>query len=270
MTLTGAIVWLVLPALASLLVALSIYGLLLFVGTRIVGLREVRLRRCCWITFIMILFANFVLTPIGLVLTYVAYRNRLPLDVAIWSSIVVGLLASWLIIRKMLDTDSGRALVCLLLYLLPVWAPAALAYAYLGDQIRQKAREQACQLYMGYFCYSIAMYAREHKNELPADMTQLRSASQDKSLGICPCTLSAGKVSYFYMRPTKNSPKRLVVCDLRNNHGGTGRTVVCGDGSIHTRTEEAFQKDLADPINADFARALRAAESPPNPSRTAR
>lgn len=264
MTLPFGIGAIILIALAGALAGWAVYSLLLFAGARLVGLSDVSVKRCFWITVVIALVAVFVVMPVNAAAAYLLYQNKSSLNAMAWTPLLVALLADWLIIKKMLNTDMGRALVCLVILLSPALIAGGLAYASCGGQIRRTAEERACLVYMGYFAKAVETYKRDHNNQMPANMTQLRGAnSQDPSFGICPLTLSAGKVTYFYHKPVAYGPGQLIACDLRANHEGRSRSVLYSDGSATTRTEEAFQKELTMPVNTDFARALRKADPPP-------
>ena len=75
--------------------------------------------------------------------------------------------------------------------------------------------------------------------------------------------LAGRKQDYFvYASAWSNEKRQVIGCDLRGNHGDGTRTVLYADGCVHKRSEADFQAELAQPTNADFAKALRQAEGP--------
>jgi len=89
---------------------------------------------------------------------------------------------------------------------------------------------------------------------------------------ICPSSLR--KWDYFYLPPANEDPDRIILCDFRGNHSDGTRWVIQikqGDYPypVHMRESE-FQAALADPANADFAKALRQAEAVVTTAPTAR
>jgi len=71
------------------------------------------------------------------------------------------------------------------------------------------------------------------------------------------------KEDYFVHAPEgfANRPQ-VIGCDLRGNHPDGTRNVLYSDGGVHKRSEADFQAELAQPANAEFAKALREIEGP--------
>jgi len=106
------------------------------------------------------------------------------------------------------------------------------------------------------------MYQASNKDTPPASLEVLFKAdpSLDPSSLRCPAAKSQGRTSdYFYLPPDRNAdPLALVACDLTPNHSGK-RNCLYADMHVASLTEAAFQQELAKPLNAAFAEALRKA-----------
>ena len=70
------------------------------------------------------------------------------------------------------------------------------------------------------------------------------------------------RCDYFYLAPSPGAPGDLLMaCDFKDNHGGW-RSVLYVPGNAKKLTEVEFQAELAKPVNAAFAAALKNAEGP--------
>jgi hypothetical protein len=79
----------------------------------------------------------------------------------------------------------------------------------------------------------------------------------------CPSDAHDGP-SYFHYFPTKTprwSSRAVMVCDVKGNHPRDGRAVCYMSGAVNFVSESEFQRLLARPENADFARAMKDAGS---------
>ena len=126
----------------------------------------------------------------------------------------------------------------------------------------QRQRE-ACAARLGYVAAGIGMY-RDYSKRFPAALGDV--AAMGAVAGIYLSCPGAGRSSrgsdYFYRPPADDAPaEAIMACDFRGNHRG-GRNVLCRDGSVGWQSEAAFQAELAEPYNAEFAKALREAEGP--------
>ena len=73
----------------------------------------------------------------------------------------------------------------------------------------------------------------------------------------CPWKPTSASVDYFYFPlPAGTLTNPLMVCDLKANHAGEGRSVHLANGKGRRMTEADFQAELAKPYNAAFAEAL--------------
>lgn len=120
---------------------------------------------------------------------------------------------------------------------------------------------------------AIVMYRTEHEDAFPPKLEVLISSVPWKMLR-CPAVdekmpreLSAEqykRCDYFYLAPSgvpADVPgDSLMVCDLRGYHDDV-RNVVYAPGNVRRLTEVEFQAELAKPVNAAFAAALRKAEA---------
>ncbi len=85
----------------------------------------------------------------------------------------------------------------------------------------------------------------------------------------CPSAGGNRRCDYFYLPPSADPAEDpaglprylLAACDLRGNHRNV-RNVMYAAGNVRKLSEAAFQAELAKPINAAFAAALKKAEGP--------
>ena len=78
----------------------------------------------------------------------------------------------------------------------------------------------------------------------------------------CPSADGGRKMDYFYLAPLEPDlpAGTIIACDLPGNHDGDGRNVMYVDAHVEWQAEQAFQLELADPLNTRFAAALKQAE----------
>jgi len=110
----------------------------------------------------------------------------------------------------------------------------------------------------------MAMYWAENQNAYPPDLDVLvRQGKVQREALRCPSVEHGRRCDYFYLAPSGGAADvpddLLVACDLRGNHGQR-RNVMYAHASVGGRTEAEFQPELAKPINAAFAAALKEAE----------
>jgi len=114
------------------------------------------------------------------------------------------------------------------------------------------------------------MYWGENQGAYPPDLDVLvRQGKVPRKALRCPSVEHGRRCDYFYLAPSgylaptggaADVPDDLLVaCDLRGNHG-RGRNVMYAHGNVGLRTQVEFQAELAKPLNAAFAAALREAE----------
>ena len=111
---------------------------------------------------------------------------------------------------------------------------------------------------------SIAAYWAENQGAYPRDLDVLvRQGLVAKTMLRCPGGEGNRRCDYFYLAPSGDAAAvpddLLVACDLRGNHRDV-RNVMYASGSVKRLTEVEFQAELAKPVNAAFAAALREAE----------
>ena len=109
----------------------------------------------------------------------------------------------------------------------------------------------------------IAMYSSANEDTYPPDLRALPHQELGEILK-CPVADSGREIDYFYLAPTVSEPDDdlIIACDFRDNHRGKGRNVLQADGRVTWMKKAKFQAELALPVNAEFAAALRAAEGP--------
>lgn len=131
------------------------------------------------------------------------------------------------------------------------------------SQVQGSAKRAVCASHLHGLGLEIALYLVDTDDTYPPDLRAL----PDQELGEilkCPVADSGREIDYFYLAPTASEPDGdvIIICDFRDNHRGKGRNVLQVDGDVTWTKEAKFQAELALPINAEFAAALRAAEGP--------
>jgi hypothetical protein len=142
---------------------------------------------------------------------------------------------------------------------LVVWPAVAL---YL-DWAHDYARQVVCASNLRGIAQALSEYASDSDGAFPAGLEALLTGDVvlEQSLR-CPSSSGERELDYFYHAPRRDAPgSALIVCDLRDNHDG-GRNAASLDGTVQWLTEQEFQQLLAQPENAEFARALEEAEGP--------
>jgi hypothetical protein len=161
--------------------------------------------------------------------------------------------------------DKGRAVVGMILGgALGVLLPLALAPPLLGYyRAKEEAERIDCAAQLAGIVAVVGFYQAEHDGEPPPDLQTLAEEPfAERDWFRCPCATAGRQVDYFYHPPAPDAPPTaLVVCDLEGNHDD-GRNAAQLDGNVQWLTEQEFQQLLAEPENAEFARALKQAEGP--------
>ncbi|HET6427147.1 MAG TPA: DUF4190 domain-containing protein [Phycisphaerae bacterium] len=131
------------------------------------------------------------------------------------------------------------------------------------SRTQKPGRRSICGANLNSIGKHLIIYTTEYE-QIPPDIdTLVRQGLGEKTL-VCPSASAGRKRDYFIHFP-KEEPdlgSAIVACDYRGNHAD-GRYVLTYQGSIKfVRGEAAFQAELNQPWNAEFAKALRAAEGP--------
>jgi len=150
---------------------------------------------------------------------------------------------------------------------LPTIGTATLMVAVLVPALghaREVAKRALCGSHLNCIGKGMVMYGAENGDAYPPDLDLLvESGMVTPKMLQCPSTDGSRKVDYFYLPPAQPnaSAKTLVACDLAGNHKD-GRNVLYAAGNVKWRSEQVFQAELANPLNAAFAAALRKIEGP--------
>ena len=135
---------------------------------------------------------------------------------------------------------------------------------------REVALGVECRSNLSKIGKEISMYAALNQDAFPADLEALVT-EQGMSRKMLQCPSAGGKRQcdyfYFYLPPPGEPAEDpadiaddlVLACDLRGNHR-EGRNVVYASGEVKWFEEKDFQAELAKPINAAFAAALKEAE----------
>ena len=183
--------------------------------------------------------------------------------VAGWAA---GLVVYWLIVMAMFKVSFGKAILAWLPTLgqVVVVVPLLVALLMPGlDRARELAKRASCINNLTSISTGVTMY-QASKGQFPATLDDLVKEGQSPRVMICPSDLKNRRSSYFYMPPARGAKAddaTIIACDFRDNHHGRWRSILYADTHVGHATEEAFQEELAKPVNADFANALKAAES---------
>ena len=177
---------------------------------------------------------------------------------------VCGLVAIILAIVVLATKRPGKGMAIAGLIIPIVLTPLTLATLMpaLG-RAQELARRSQCGSNLNTIGKGMMIYMAEHEEAPPDIDTLIRQGTSEKTLK-CPSAKGKRRCDYFFLFP-KDEPdvgSTIVGCDFRGNHRD-GRNVLTYMGSVKwIKGEAAFQAELALPHNAEFARALRAAEGP--------
>ena len=139
------------------------------------------------------------------------------------------------------------------------------------SRARESARRTMCEANLHGIFLGLTMYQAENMDVYPADLDVLvaQRLVPEETLR-CPSAEANRRCDYFfYLPPAKLLDEMadvsgvVIACDLAGNHRGDGRNVLYLYGNVEVMNEADFQAALADPVNAAFAAALRAAEGGP-------
>ena len=117
----------------------------------------------------------------------------------------------------------------------------------------------------------IIIYMADNEDAVPTIQDLIDARYISERMFKCPSSGdSERKFDYFYLpsemyydeTPPDAPPPAIVACDYQENHNGEYRSVLYADCHVEGMSEEQFQQTLAQPQNAAFAEALRAAEGP--------
>lgn len=113
---------------------------------------------------------------------------------------------------------------------------------------------------------AIAMYENDPDNAAPAPSFEelVDSGLIGRESLTYPGANTGRKYDYFYLPDTAGDydPKRIVACELKGDYTEDGRNVLYADGAVKWLATPDFEAALADPVNAEFAAALKQAEGP--------
>lgn len=189
------------------------------------------------------------------------------------SAAVFGFLAfhvvCWVIVKALFKISFVRAFF--------VWLPVLGLHVALGvvfspmlQQVYELSQRTVCLSNLSTVNLGIVVIKGENDGKWPEDMKSLIGISACSSgTLICPCVRDglrpAGRTcDYFYFPPqSEDDPQTLVACDFARNHRDNSRSVLFADGYVKSLKHAEFQAELAKPVNAAFAKALRQAEGVP-------
>ena len=137
---------------------------------------------------------------------------------------------------------------------------------------REQAKQALCGGNLNAIGKAIAMYGIENQDAFPPDLDVLiAEGTVIRKMLQCPSVERNRRCDYFYLPPSVDTTEdgadlwddmgALVACDFKGNHRNV-RNVLYAAGNVRRLSEKAFQAELAKPINAAFATALRKAEGP--------
>lgn len=128
----------------------------------------------------------------------------------------------------------------------------------------EQLKQARCVFNLNGIGEGIFEYAQKNQGAYPPDLEVLvRQRLVTRNRLQCPGAEGNRLCDYFYLAPSGDPadvPRDLLMaCDLRDNHG-EGREALYAYGNVRSLTEVEFQAELAKPVNAAFAAALRKAE----------
>jgi len=133
------------------------------------------------------------------------------------------------------------------------------------SRARDMARRAVCHTTLSNIRTGIAMYRVEYEDAFPPDLEVLITEhTMPGEFLHCPAVEQHRRCDYFYLAPSGDPADvpedSLLACDFKGNHGGEGRNVVYASEKVKWLKERDFQAELAKPVNAAFAAALRKVE----------
>jgi len=122
------------------------------------------------------------------------------------------------------------------------------------------AKRSACGANLNSIGKQILIYQTEFE-QMPPDIDTLIALGASEKMFQCPSASGKRRCDYFihFSKEEPDVGSAIIACDYRGNHRD-GRNVLAWQGSLRWLSEAAFQAELAKPWNAEFAKALRAAE----------
>ena len=128
-------------------------------------------------------------------------------------------------------------------------------------------RRTLCMTRLKNIGNAVAFYRMDNAEAYPPDLRALIATNHLRPRELeCPGDTGPGGLDYFYVHPgtpphAPPSDTAILACDFRRNHRGR-RNVLFHGLHVEGLTERKFRARLAQPENAAFAAALRAAEGP--------
>jgi len=151
---------------------------------------------------------------------------------------------------------------------LSILLPAAVHTAILIPAIskaKTAARQTICQTNLHAIGRGVAIYMMDFNDAMPANLSVLVDHRLVSGPEVFQCP-EAGSTGYFYTPLADPLAVRfpgdaIIACDRTPIHQGK-RCVLYLDGHTQALEESDFQAELAQPHNAEFAKALQASEGP--------
>jgi len=271
----------ILAAAIGLLLALPVWafggGALLFVGGRFIAKSP---KATYWRSVGTAVLAAIESSIIVALASALSFGLLGPLGfVGVPAGMAGALVVTWLIVKAMFGVSFGKAILAWL----PTLAMAVIALPIIGMLAAvlvptlQRAKEQTnrvvCMSNLRSIGKNIVLYKGENEDKWPADFQTLITQYQaSPRMFTCPCVRAghrpAGRTyDYFYFPPKHDDDMRTIVaCDFADNHRDGSRSVLFAVGYVKLVKPVAFQAELAQPENADFAKALRQAEGAAAPT----
>jgi len=181
------------------------------------------------------------------------------------------LLAYWLVVKGMFRVSFGKAVIAWLPTILVAVASIALLVTLMMPTLgraRELAQVSMCAGNLKAVGKAFQLYVTSHNGAPPGGIDALLEAKtlQPEHLK-CPGARSGRTCDYFLHFPAEPLPgDALIGCDLAGNHRDGRRSALSYGGAVRLLTPSAFEAELARPINAAFAAALRQADPPPPPT----
>ncbi len=247
--------WLEPEILYAGLVYVFFCGVLLWVGARYLAkLPKVKLWKCV----VKYALADLLGCLVGLIVWWkIGFLSN---HGFLLGGVLVRIAGTWAMLALSLKTSLKKAVLAWL----PTILVGCLSVLFLGVLVpsiirtRILAKRAVCQTNLKGIGTAIILYHANNQDEYPPSFKSLQS---DDMMFSCPSSDSDESIDYFYMPPPQlpgHNP--IIACDYLDTHPDGIRNILYADGSIGDMTEDFFQQELAKPINAAFAEALKAAE----------
>lgn len=152
-----------------------------------------------------------------------------------------------------------RTVIYAVVIVLAILFLARTILVYYVDYSKEMAKQAGCLMNLSNIGKAALNY-KTKKGEFPKDLQVLLEAEMPNTEHLnCPSREYSANNDYTYSRPTTDpDPKQIIACETHCNHKDL-RMILYANGEVDHIQESQFQQKLAEPKNAEFAKAFRQA-----------